>query len=280
MEDHYSDSADLKFASEGFARLLPKLQSLRLSGDYKHSTVNSVLDHCRAGSRRLYLPRAERHMNYYHEPDSPAFANANFIRILQQKCPVLKELGIFMGQSQGDAHEIALYQSLGGLPNLRKCHLDIYLSSEITIDFDLDGEHFSPASGNPQLDIEVASAIIDMVTDERLASSIFRDISFSKPLGAPPLDRLELLVDADRETSPSSSTMKIFRHFGSSWVCTRKLRDDRQYECFVEEYEPDQLLCEREAMPKVELFEILNGPLAPAFRRVWPSRPEFKWPHY
>jgi hypothetical protein len=219
-------------------------------------------------------------MNYYYEPDSPAFANASFIRTLQQKCPVLEELRIFMGRSQGDAHKIALYQSLGGLPTLRKCPLDICFSSEITIDFDLDGDHFSPASGNAQLDIEVASAMIGMVTDERLASSIFREISFSKPLGAPPLDRLELLVHVDRDTSPSSSIMKIFRHFGSSWVCTRKLRDDRRYECFVEEYEPDQLWCESEATPEVELFEILNGPLARAFRRVWPSRPDFKWPHY
>jgi hypothetical protein len=53
MEDHYSDSADPKLASEGFTRLLPKLQSLRLSGYHKHSTVNSMLDRYGAGLRRL-----------------------------------------------------------------------------------------------------------------------------------------------------------------------------------------------------------------------------------
>ncbi|THX80381.1 hypothetical protein D6D04_04626 [Aureobasidium pullulans] len=173
----------LQDAVESFISSLPPLRSVKLTGQYTHRIVDTMINHCGRKLRHLLLgsPFDLKHA---------VFASVTLSRAIQEKCPFIEELALPFMRSRGSADETAIYQSFAQMPTICKLRLSIFCSQPFLWDEDqqmLGGElDYQVALGErPDLADQVAHTIVDLAIDKTLATSIFHTIVSAR--GSTPL---------------------------------------------------------------------------------------------
>lgn len=256
-----------------FLLSLPPLRSLRLRGRYFPSTVPVVLDRSGHTLRCLYLfmPGQFDDSGSHSDPDLWAFADADLIRMIQQKAPLIEDLALCIQRSAGDAKEVAIYRELGKLTSLRCLHLSVFhplyylwdgtrmLQCELASEQDMD---------------ESVDLLVCLAVDEALVESIFHTISSAKPPHAAPLQTLEYRVDALEMEGGFDSDynwIKLLAYVARSFDCTRHLRDDMPHRCLIKEFQP-YWYDERSRLEKDGVFhEWVGEYYMPILQKVWPD---------
>lgn len=127
LDDVYN-AYEMEITLNSFLHSLRPLRSLKLRERYFPSTVHVVLDHSGRTLECLHLsmlPQFED-MGAYSEPDLWAFADADLIRAIQEKAPLIEDLALCIQRSAGDAEEVAIYRELGTLTSLRHLQLNVF----------------------------------------------------------------------------------------------------------------------------------------------------------
>jgi hypothetical protein len=267
-----------------FLLSLRPLRSLKLRDRYFPSTVPVVLDHSGRTLRCLSLsmPSQFEDAGNHSDPDLWALADADLIRTIQQKAPLIEDLALCIQRSAGDAKEVAIYRELGKLASLQRLCLTVfhplhYLWDAFYYSYMLQSELASEQYMDESVDLLVSLAV-----DEPLVKSIFHTISTAKPPHAAPLQTLLYSVEAlEKECGFSSdyNWIKLLSYVARTFDCTRNLRDDKPHQCFIEEYqqypydERPQYWCdERSRLAEDEIFhEWVDEYAMPILKKVWPG---------
>jgi hypothetical protein len=275
--EHSSDAIDDLLLS------FNPLSSLRLVGSFEPRTVSLVLSHHGHRLRCLLLSSTEPLSEIYLTQGRADFATIPFLHNLRQSCPLLEELSLCMLRSKGDASEVAIYRAIGQIPSLRKVHLFIHCPQPFVWDRVSFEEFVDSCDQDQQIDANsshlLESAFVNLAVDETLAHSIFRVISTAKPLYAHPLECLELRINAleGHGEYTTSTLINVLRYIARSWVCDRSLRDDEPHQCYLEEYDTQDILDREEAEEHEELPSLGNSRYAQAFCKLWPKGRERDW---
>lgn len=264
-----------------FLLSLRPLRSLKLRGRYFPSTVSVVLDHSGRKLQCLYLfmPGQYDDAGSNSDPDLWAFADADLIRAIQEKAPLIEDLALCIQRSAGDAKEVAIYRELGKLTSLRHLHLSVFHP----LYYLWDGTRM------PQFELasdlymdESVELIISLAVDEALVESIFHAIASAKPPHAVPLQTLEYRVDAlESECGFCSDRdwIKLLAYIARSFDCTRNLRDDGPHQCFIEEFVPyEYIYRDRSGLEEDDVFhERVDEYYMPILQKVWPGVESRDW---
>jgi hypothetical protein len=275
--EHPSDAIDDLLLS------LNPLTSLRLVGFFGPQTISLVLSHHGHQLRYLLLSFTEPLSETDLAQGRADFATVPLLHDLRQSCPLLEELSLCMLRSRGDASEVAIYRAIGQIPSLRKVHLSILCPQPFTWDGTSFEAFVDLCDQDQQIDANsshlLESAFVNLAMDEKLARSIFRVISTAKPLYAQPLECLELRINPleGHGDYTTSTLIDILRYIARSWVCSRRLRDDEPHQCYLTEYDTQNILDREEAEEYEELPSLGDSQYAQAFCRVWPKGREGDW---
>jgi hypothetical protein len=262
-----------------FLLSLRPLRSLKLRGRYFPSTVPVVLDHSGRALRCLYLsmPSQFDDGGSHSDPDLWALADADLIRAIQQKAPLIEDLALCIQRSAGDAKEVAIYRELGKLTSLRRLCLGVYHPLHYLWDA-LHMPQYELAS--EQYMEESVDLLVSLAVDEPLVKSIFHTISTAKPPHAAPLQTLLYRVEALEQECGFDSDydwIKLLAYVARTFDCTRNLRDDKPHQCFIEEYQP-YWYDERSRLAKDEIFhEWVDEYAMPILQKVWPGVKGRNW---
>ena len=263
-----------------FLLSLQPLRSLKLRGRYFHSTVPIVLDHsgCTLQCLYLYMPPQFEAAGANSDPDLWAFADADLIRAIQEKAPLIENLALCIQRSAGDASEVAIYRELGKLTSLRHLQLSVFHPLDYLWDgtlmpqYELISEHWMD---------ECVDLIVSLSIDEALVNSIFHTISSAKPPHVVPLQTLKYRVDAlEPECGFSSDKdwIKLLAYIARSFDCKRNLRDDRLHQCFIEEFRPHWLDDSRSRLEEEDVFhEMVDKYYMRILQQVWPGVESRDW---
>lgn len=264
---------EMEIELNSFLHSLRPLRSLKLRGRYFPSTVPVVLDHSGPTLQCLHLPMPDQYEAWGadSDPDLWAFANADLIRAIQGKAPLIEDLALCIQRSAGDAEEVAIYRELGKLTSLRHLHISVFHPLEYL----WVGTLMSPQHDrlSERCMDESVDLVISLAIDEALVESIFDTISSAESLRAVPLETLKYRVNAlDRECSFLSKHdwIKLLAYVARSYDCTRNLRDDRPHPCFIEEYQPHSY--QRSRLEEDDVFhEKVDEYFMPILQKVWPG---------
>jgi hypothetical protein len=235
--------------------------------------VPVVLDHSGRALRCLYLsmPSQFDDAGSHSDPDLWALADADLIRTIQQKAPLIEDLALCIQRSAGDAKEVAIYRELGKLTSLRRLYLGVFHPLHYLWDA-LHMPQYELAS--EQYMDESVDLLVSLAVDEPLVKSIFHTISTAKPPHAAPLQTLLYRVEALEQSCGFDSDydwIKLLAYVARTFDCTRNLRDDKPHQCFIEEYQP-YWYDERSRLAKDERFhEWVDKYAMPILQKVWPG---------
>ncbi|GAB7324128.1 hypothetical protein MBLNU13_g07510t1 [Cladosporium sp. NU13] len=217
------------------------------------------------------MPPQFEDMGAYSEPDLWAFADADLIRAIQEKAPLIEDLALCIQRSAGDAEEVAIYRELGTLTSLRHLQLNVFHP----LYYLWDGSRMPPCDFlSARYMDESVELVMSLAVDEALVRSIFDTISSTKPHHAVPLQTLKYRVDAldpDCGFHSNRDWIKVLAYIARSFDCTRSLRDDRPHRCFIEEYLPYGYN-ERPRLEAEDIFhEKVDEYYMPILQKVWPG---------
>ena len=264
---------EMEIELNSFLHSLRPLRSLKLRGRYFPSTVPVVLDHSGRTLQCLHLPMPDQYEAWGadSDPDLWAFADADLIRAIQGKAPLIEDLALCIQRSAGDAEEVAIYRELGKLTSLRHLHLSVFHPLEYLWVGTLMSPQYDRLSERCM--DESVDLVISLAIDEALVESIFDTISSAKPPRAVPLETLKYRVNAlDRECRFLSKHdwIKLLAYVARSYDCTRNLRDDRPHPCFIEEYQSHSY--QRSRLEEDDVFhERVDEYFMPILQKVWPG---------
>jgi hypothetical protein len=207
----------------------------------------------------------------HSDPDLWAFADADLIRMIQQKAPLIEDLALCIQRSAGDAKEVAIYRELGKLTSLRSLHLSVFHP----LYYLWDGTRMLQCELASEQDMaESVDLLVCLAVDEALVESIFHTITSAKPPHAAPLQTLEYRVDALEMEGGFDSEynwIKLLAYVARSFDCTPHLRNDMHHRCVVKEFQP-YWYDERSRLEKDDVFhEWVNEYYMPILQKVWPG---------
>ncbi|KAE8348532.1 hypothetical protein BDV28DRAFT_88013 [Aspergillus coremiiformis] len=279
-------------AANRFISSLPPLQELYLEGWHSRVAMYPLVKQHGCRLRKLNLEGCQAWQ----------CAAESDIRQLGKHCPLLESLELMIPRSQGDATEVALYRALGTIPRLKYLYVALDVSDASLGRREDDTTTLFPTSPNrsPNRDFHAASKppseplfdefgnqlsaqdlggiyrsrnghvqrlLRNSAIDSRLARSIFRAISATKPPGSVPLERMVIRrrCSAFERSAPFSQLAHLFP---CAWSVERNPRDDRRDEVIATE------LALKTECPHGDA-DLPSRDLEPwqqtVFRSVWPT---------
>ncbi|KAK3290940.1 uncharacterized protein B0H64DRAFT_410974 [Chaetomium fimeti] len=200
-DDHLQNNTDhLDGPTGSFLQALPPLEALTLKRHFSKHTIEAVLQRHGPTLRRLYLPPP------YGEDDKDLNIDADRVREIQEWCPRLEDVELRVRRRQGGPEEVAVYRTLGQIPQLRRA----------TLVFDCRSPYREP-EGDAE---RVRKTLVNLAVDESLTTAIFHEIVSATTDCR--LEHLTLrLLTGDTITKDYPEIDYFGTWIGRSWACTR-----------------------------------------------------------
>ncbi|KAK3303738.1 uncharacterized protein B0T15DRAFT_569218 [Chaetomium strumarium] len=197
-----SDPASLEQPAGLFLQAVPPLRALTLGDCFSRHTFTTVLFRHGQSLHKLHL-----YLDSDDDEHDDAGFDAGWVREIQQRCPRLEDVRLPVRRRQGGAEEVAVYQTLGQLPRLRRA----------TLLLDPRAPRSDPLTGDVG---GVRKTLVNLAVDEQLARAIFWAISSA---ATAPLQRLRLETRVEDVFAERYWELQDWaRWIGRSWVCTRR----------------------------------------------------------
>ncbi|KAJ5818797.1 hypothetical protein N7474_004388 [Penicillium riverlandense] len=204
------------------------------------------------------------------------------LSMIAQRCCLLQYFGLTLDRTEGNSEEVALYRTLGSLPQLKWVSLTLQVS--VTWDFIShdDEDHMIDPRFEDEFDQQIPddvgsgacngairTRLVNCALDQALGRAIFRAISAGKPKGSIPLEKLSIRttdVEEFGEVGFPEPLRPVLRHLSRPLQVTQHVRDDCRDELLVEQEEP------ADKFPP-EIPEWLQA----IWRRIWPKKLTDEW---
>ncbi|KAJ5092817.1 hypothetical protein N7456_008678 [Penicillium angulare] len=276
-------SADFYNSANDFLHSVPPLTELELRGWHSLISIESLVDH--HGPRLLKLNLLN--------PTAWQFVSEEEIRLIDEGCPSLGELGIPLNRSQGELELFISYMALGSMKNLSTLHIGFEVLPILMHDISRESMTFISermlSRGNPPLrdpsfdefqnqscgevrykehqlrNGHVEKIIIESIIDKKLACEIFQVISDAKP---PESAKLKEVIISTSGSNYGDYIAWIVDTFTTSWHVKQVKANSSGREVFVvaEELQPSEI-------NSGERHDLLPGWIEPIFRRLFPEQP-------
>lgn len=281
-------SVKVEYEDIAFFRKLRPLSSLKITG----WNVDSVLDHI-LDAHGTSLIKLELQSNSRNDLPTQSVRKRDLSK-MSQRCSQLQYLDLTLDRTEGDPEEVALYRTLGLLPQLKDLSLTVRIAKtwdniiEDNVSFDEVVEYAIDPRFDDEFDRKIPKAIFDdtdmcngiarnrlinCALDAALGRDIFSAISEGKPKGSTPLERLSIemtRVDYFGKVACLPVLVKVLRCLSRPLQITRSIRDDGYKD----------LLVEREEFSLDSFHDIpIEIPrwLQDIWRRVWPGKIADEW---
>ncbi|EAQ91901.1 hypothetical protein CHGG_00136 [Chaetomium globosum CBS 148.51] len=210
-----SDSGQLDQSAASFLQALPPLETLTLENYFGTHAVEAALSrHGPTLCKLRLLP--EDGGEAHNDVDTDAAR----VREIQQRCPMLKDIELRVRRRQGGPEEVAVYQTLGRIPRLRRATLRLDCRSPYRDQTHDRNMHrgtlmfYDEPSGDAE---RVRNTLVNLALDETLATEIFRKIVSAAPDS--PLERLTLEPQTEDTIAAQFPEIDSFgRWIGRSWA--------------------------------------------------------------
>lgn len=263
---------------------LRPLSSLTMKGWSFESVLDEILN--AHGASLIELELKSRFPKY--DPAEPI--EKHNLANIGQCCSRLQRLDLTLNRTEGDSEEVALYRTIGSLPQLKDVSLTLYIPKtwdyiindivpfddieEYAIDPRFDDEFDQKIPKAIFNDTEASNGIhrnrlINCAVDSALGRAIFAAISAGKPKGAVQLEKLGIQmihVDNFGQIACLRVVGQVLRYLSRPLQVTRDLSTEY---C-------NKLLVERQEFIPDFLPEIPDW-LEDIWRRIWPKKLADEW---
>lgn len=245
-----------------FLQALPPLEALTLEKYFGTHSVDAALSRHGPTLRKLRLLPYDGGKDH-----NDVDIDAARVRDIQQRCPRLEDIELRVRRRQGGPEEVAVYRTLGRIPQLRRATLLLDCRSPYRDPTHNRNVHHGTlmAYHEPEGDVErVRNTLINLALDETLATEIFQKIISATPNC--PLERLTLKPGIRDIIAAQFSEIDDFgRWIGRSWALRRHATSG---EVRVREIDVNQ--GEREYVH--EDLEIVRYQGEDVWRTLWPNK--------
>ncbi|KAH6649346.1 hypothetical protein F5144DRAFT_588088 [Chaetomium tenue] len=174
-----SDNVHLDQSAASFLQALPPLEALTLEAFVGAHSVEAALSRHGPTLRSLRLLQFDSGVAH-NDVDTDAIR----AREIQQRCPRLEDIELHVRRRQGGPEEVAVYQTLGRIPRLRRATLRLDCRSPYRDPTHDRNMHrgtlmfYEEPSGDAE---RVRNTLVNLALDETLATEIFRTIASAAP---------------------------------------------------------------------------------------------------
>lgn len=268
---------DIYLQVKCFLQKLPPLSSLAIDNCNVNFVVDDIVDPHGAGLIELNLERR------FNEPVEPL--NQHYLSTIAERCSLLQYFGVTLDRTEGDFEEVALYRTLGLLPQLKVVSLTLHVSKSWDFiyndeedpiidprfddEFDQQIQKAVVDAGSETCNGAIRTRLVDCALDPALGRAIFGAISAGKPKDSVPLEKLSIRttnVEEFGEVGIPWPLRPVLRHLSRPLQVTQNVRDDCRDELLVEQQEPSDKL-----PPEIpEWLQVI-------WRRIWSKKLADEW---
>ena len=261
-----------------FLRKLRSLSSLTIQDYNVNLVVDGIMDTQGAALIELNLESL---------PYKPGESlKPHHLSTIAEQCSLLQYFGVTLDRTEGDVEEVALYRTLGSLPQLKVVSLTLHVSKswdyispnddEAPIidprfddEFDQQIQKTVIDAGSEACNGAIRTRLVDCALDPALGRAIFGVISAGKSKDSAPLEKLSIRttnVEEFGEVGIPGPLSPVLRHLSRPLQVAQNVRDDCRDELLVEQQEPSD-------KPPPQIPEWLQV----IWRRIWPKKLADEW---
>ncbi|KAJ5648971.1 uncharacterized protein N7484_002694 [Penicillium longicatenatum] len=237
-------------AASAFVSSLPRLESIHLTGSQGDKALKAVLDH-----HGKSLHKISFQPEYNSEGD---VITADWINQIRNSCPNIRDLQLPIPRTGGNDQEVAIYRTLGEMPQLTDLSLQLVCAGYSQDDRGPFSSSYLVTDGKKAREL-----LINFALDATLAQEIFLTIGKNSSL-----QRLNLNVQV---FSCPATLWQITEFMDCEWRCIRASGDR------VIVRKPGQPREINNGSQTVEIGEECElDEFEPVFRDLWPKKHE-RW---
>lgn len=260
-----------------FLQKLRPLSSLTMEDCNVNLAVDGIVDPHGAALVELNLEST------FNEPTESL--KQHYLSTIAERCSLLQYFGVTLDRTEGDFEEVALYRTLGSLPQLKVVSLTLHVSKSWDLIFNDDEDPVIDPRFDDEFDEQIQKTVIeagseacngairtrlvDCALDPALGQAIFGAISAGKPKYSAPLEKLSILttkVEEFGQVGFPGPLRPVLRHLSRPLRVAQNVRDD----C------PDELLVEQQK-PSDKLSPEIPEWLQVIWRRIWSKKVADAW---